>query len=128
MSDTLHQPKPPTKAKTQDHFSSSVVDSTFDNKSNTFFFGYDHNGPVILKIRLLNTALEMLKVEKQDKEKEREQVISERGPLLKLSGLSVQELQHLCRDLHHKIDVIDEERYDTAFKVSKNDKEVLKTE
>uniref|UniRef100_A0A8C1R586 Uncharacterized protein n=1 Tax=Cyprinus carpio TaxID=7962 RepID=A0A8C1R586_CYPCA len=92
--------------------------------SNTFFFGYDHNGPVILKIRLLNTALEMLKVEKQDKEKEREQVISERGPLLKLSGLSVQELQHLCRDLHHKIDVIDEERYDTAFKVSKNDKEI----
>uniref|UniRef100_A0A9J8A3Z0 Uncharacterized protein n=1 Tax=Cyprinus carpio carpio TaxID=630221 RepID=A0A9J8A3Z0_CYPCA len=66
----------------------------------------------------------MLKVEKQDKEKEREQVISERGPLLKLSGLSVQELQHLCRDLHHKIDVIDEERYDTAFKVSKNDKEI----
>uniref|UniRef100_A0A8C2IZL7 Uncharacterized protein n=1 Tax=Cyprinus carpio TaxID=7962 RepID=A0A8C2IZL7_CYPCA len=79
-------------------------------------------GPVILKIRLLNTALEMLKVEKQDKEKEREQVISERGPLLNLSGLS-KTLTSL-QDLHHKIDVIDEERYDTAFKVSKNDKEI----
>uniref|UniRef100_A0A672SE79 Uncharacterized protein n=1 Tax=Sinocyclocheilus grahami TaxID=75366 RepID=A0A672SE79_SINGR len=76
-----------------------------------------------LRIRLLNTALEMLKVEKQDKEKEREQVLSERVPPLHLSSLSVQELQHPCRDLHHKIDVIDEERYDIAIKVSKNDKE-----
>uniref|UniRef100_A0A672SG74 Uncharacterized protein n=1 Tax=Sinocyclocheilus grahami TaxID=75366 RepID=A0A672SG74_SINGR len=77
-----------------------------------------------LRIRLLNTALEMLKVEKQDKEKEREQVLSERVPPLHLSSLSVQELQHPCRDLHHKIDVIDEERYDIAIKVSKNDKEI----
>uniref|UniRef100_A0A671SUX0 Troponin I4a n=1 Tax=Sinocyclocheilus anshuiensis TaxID=1608454 RepID=A0A671SUX0_9TELE len=77
-----------------------------------------------LKIRLLNTALAMLKVEKQDKEKEREQVLSERVPPLHLSSLSVQELQHPCRDLHHKIDVIDEERYDIAIKVSKNDKEI----
>lgn len=33
-------------------------------------------------------------------------------------------LQDLCRDLHHKIDVVDEERYDIGLKVSKNDKEV----
>uniref|UniRef100_A0A672SED2 Uncharacterized protein n=1 Tax=Sinocyclocheilus grahami TaxID=75366 RepID=A0A672SED2_SINGR len=70
-------------------------------------------------IRLLNTALEMLKVEKQDKEKEREQVLSERVPPLHLSSLSVQELQTLLC-----IDVIDEERYDIAIKVSKNDKEI----
>uniref|UniRef100_A0A672SG60 Uncharacterized protein n=1 Tax=Sinocyclocheilus grahami TaxID=75366 RepID=A0A672SG60_SINGR len=72
-----------------------------------------------LRIRLLNTALEMLKVEKQDKEKEREQVLSERVPPLHLSSLSVQELQTLLC-----IDVIDEERYDIAIKVSKNDKEI----
>lgn len=51
-----------------------------------------------LKIRLLNTTLEMLR---QDKEKEREQVISERGPPLNLSGLSVQELQ--IQEMNQKI-------------------------
>lgn len=33
-------------------------------------------------------------------------------------------LQDLCKDLHHKIDVVDEERYDIGLKVSKNDMEV----
>lgn len=33
-------------------------------------------------------------------------------------------LQDLCKDLHHKIDVVDEEWYDIGLKVSKNDKEV----
>ncbi|KAB5571502.1 hypothetical protein PHYPO_G00225660 [Pangasianodon hypophthalmus] len=73
---------------------------------------------------MLNTAQEMLIVEKEEKKKEKEVTLSERVPPLKLSGLSVQELQDLCRDLHHKIDVIDEERYDFGVKVSKNDKEI----
>ncbi|XP_060784146.1 troponin I, slow skeletal muscle-like [Neoarius graeffei] len=73
---------------------------------------------------MLNTAQEMLKVEKEERKKEREVTLSERVPPLKLSGLSVQELQDLCRELHQKIDVIDEERYDIAVKVSKNDKEI----
>ncbi|XP_048014408.1 troponin I, slow skeletal muscle-like [Megalobrama amblycephala] len=77
-----------------------------------------------LKMRLLSTAMQMLIVEKQDKEKEREQVLSERIPPIKFSGLSVQELQELCKDLHHKIDVIDEERYDVSLKVAKNEKEI----
>ncbi|XP_053487675.1 troponin I, slow skeletal muscle-like [Ictalurus furcatus] len=73
---------------------------------------------------MLNTAQEMLIVEQEEKRKEKEVTLSERVPPLKLSGLSVQELQDLCRDLHHKIDVIDEERYDTGVKVSKNEKEI----
>lgn len=32
--------------------------------------------------------------------------------------------QTLCRELHQKSDAIDEERYDIAVKVGKNDKEV----
>ncbi|XP_056307761.1 troponin I, slow skeletal muscle-like [Danio aesculapii] len=76
-----------------------------------------------LKMRLLSTAMEMLMVEKRDKEKEREQTLSERIPQLKLSGLSAQELKELCKDLHQKTDVIDEERYDISIKVAKNDKE-----
>lgn len=33
-------------------------------------------------------------------------------------------LQTLCKDLHSKIDVVDEERYDIEAKVVKNNKEV----
>lgn len=32
--------------------------------------------------------------------------------------------QTLCKELHQKIDVVDEERYDIAVKVSKNEREV----
>ncbi|XP_047658556.1 troponin I, slow skeletal muscle-like isoform X2 [Tachysurus fulvidraco] len=77
-----------------------------------------------LKIKMLNVAQEMLMAEKEEKKKEREVTLSERIPPLKLSGLSLKELQDLCRDLHHKIDVIDEERYDIEVKVSKNEKEI----
>ncbi|XP_030622462.1 troponin I, slow skeletal muscle-like [Chanos chanos] len=77
-----------------------------------------------LKMRMLYTAQEMLIVEKEEKQKERDLTLSERVPPLQLSGLSVQELQDLCRDLHHKIDVVDEERYDIGVKVAKNDKEI----
>merc|ERR1712168_787575 len=37
---------------------------------------------------------------------------------------SMQELQELCREIHRKIDVIDEERYDLDLKVTKCDKEI----
>lgn len=33
--------------------------------------------------------------------------------------------QELCKDLHRKIDEVDEARYDLEAKVSKNEKEVL---
>lgn len=42
---------------------------------------------------MLNTAQEMLIVEQEEKRKEKEVTLSERVPPLKLSGLSVQELQ-----------------------------------
>lgn len=42
---------------------------------------------------MLNTAQEMLIVEKEEKKKDREVSLNERVPPLKLSGLSVQELQ-----------------------------------
>lgn len=32
--------------------------------------------------------------------------------------------QELCREIHHKIDKIDEERYDLDMKVTKTNKEV----
>lgn len=33
-------------------------------------------------------------------------------------------LQELCKELHRKIDVVDEARYDMEVKVVKNDQEV----
>ncbi|XP_058501266.1 troponin I, slow skeletal muscle-like [Solea solea] len=66
----------------------------------------------------------MLQEEKEQSEREKEVAMAERLPPLNLSGLSLQELQDLCKDLHHKIDVVDEERYDIGLKVSKNDTEM----
>lgn len=93
---------PPADHSLLGAFLSSSRDSALitKDKSNNFLLWYHNNGPVILKIRLLNTALEMLLVEKQDKEKEREQVLSERVPPLNFSGLSVQELQVQLNDLN----------------------------
>uniref|UniRef100_A0A3B4XSL0 Troponin I4b, tandem duplicate 2 n=1 Tax=Seriola lalandi dorsalis TaxID=1841481 RepID=A0A3B4XSL0_SERLL len=72
----------------------------------------------------LRFAAQMLQEDTQQKIKEREDALAERVPPLNLSGLSLQELQDLCKDLHHKIDVVDEEHYDIGLKVSKNDKEI----
>ncbi|KAM8860626.1 troponin I, slow skeletal muscle-like isoform 2-T2 [Synchiropus picturatus] len=69
-------------------------------------------------------ATGMLEKEREDKKREREATLSERLPPLQLSGLSLQDLQALCKELHHKIDVTDEERYDIEAKVLKNDKEI----
>uniref|UniRef100_A0A671VHB0 Troponin I4b, tandem duplicate 2 n=2 Tax=Sparus aurata TaxID=8175 RepID=A0A671VHB0_SPAAU len=76
------------------------------------------------QIRLLTVAAQMLQEETEQKIKEREATLAERVPPLSMSGLSLQELLDLCKDLHHKIDVVDEERYDTGLKVSKNDQEI----
>jgi len=57
-------------------------------------------------MRLLSTAMEMLIVEKQDKQKEREKVLSERIPPIKLSGLSVRELQVQLNQLNGSLSTI----------------------
>ncbi|XP_028815109.1 troponin I, slow skeletal muscle-like [Denticeps clupeoides] len=79
---------------------------------------------LLLKTKLLKKAGSMLAAEKEEKKQERESTLSERVPPLKLSGLSVQDLQTLCKDLHQKIDVVDEDRYDIESKVVKNEKEI----
>ncbi|KAG5845116.1 hypothetical protein ANANG_G00135440 [Anguilla anguilla] len=79
---------------------------------------------LFLKTKLLKKAAAMLDTEKEEKRVERENTLNERVPPLQLSGLSVQELQNLCKDMHRKIDVVDEERYDVAAKVAKNDMEI----
>ncbi|KAJ0069301.1 hypothetical protein NL108_003232, partial [Boleophthalmus pectinirostris] len=79
---------------------------------------------LFLKTKMLKKAVTMWENEKQIKKDERERVLSERVPALQISGFSLQELQNLCKELHQKIDVADEERYDIAAKVSINDQKV----
>ncbi|XP_062318187.1 troponin I, slow skeletal muscle-like [Osmerus eperlanus] len=79
---------------------------------------------LILKTILLKKAVSMLVSDIKEKKLERQNTLSERVPPLKLSSLSLQDLQGLCKELHHKIDAVDEERYDIAAKVAKNDKEI----
>uniref|UniRef100_A0A8C1WYJ6 Troponin I4a n=1 Tax=Cyprinus carpio TaxID=7962 RepID=A0A8C1WYJ6_CYPCA len=79
---------------------------------------------LFLKTKILKKASTLLAEEKEQKKIDREQTLSERLPPLKLSGLSIQDIQNLCKELHQKIDVVDEERYDFESKVVKNDKEI----
>ncbi|XP_048880462.1 troponin I4a [Brienomyrus brachyistius] len=73
---------------------------------------------------MLKKASAMLVAEEEKRKLEREQTLNERAPALRLSGLSVQDLQNLCKELHQKIDVVDEARYDIESKVAKNEIEI----
>lgn len=85
---------------------------------------YSATRRLLLKTKLLKKA-ENLLVEERDRQiAERETVLKEKAAPLKLSGLSVQELQDLCKDLHQKCDIVDEARYDIEVKVAKNEKEL----
>lgn len=66
----------------------------------------------------------MLVAEGEQKKQEKERVVKESFPPLQLSGLSVQELQDLCKELDRKVDVVDEARYDLEVKVVRNETEI----
>ncbi|XP_064423432.1 troponin I, fast skeletal muscle [Latimeria chalumnae] len=72
----------------------------------------------------------MLQIAKSELEKEaanriveKENYLTEHCPPLQ-RGSSVQELQDICKQLHGKIDAVDEERYDLDMKVQKSTKEI----
>ncbi|XP_061534032.1 troponin I, slow skeletal muscle-like [Phycodurus eques] len=73
---------------------------------------------------MMKKAMVMLENDKQVRRDERERTLTEKVPELQMSNLSTQELQNLCKELHQKIDVVDEDRYDIALKVAKNDIEL----
>lgn len=77
-----------------------------------------------LKIMLLNRAMEDLEREKQERLEEKNCYLKEKHPPLQLSGLSLEELQNLCKQLYSKIDTVDEERYDYEDKVKKHNKDI----
>ncbi|XP_058638019.1 troponin I type 2b (skeletal, fast), tandem duplicate 2 isoform X2 [Onychostoma macrolepis] len=100
------------------------------------FLKEEHNKPAImsekkmtssrrhhLKSLILGIAKDLLTAEEKRVEEERASYMEEKCPPLSLPG-SVQGLQDLCRELHQKIDVVDEERYDLSVKVTKSEKEI----
>ncbi|XP_056137473.1 troponin I, fast skeletal muscle-like isoform X2 [Lampris incognitus] len=76
-----------------------------------------------LKSLMLSIAKGLLEEEVKDQEEERRMYMAENCPSLSLPR-TMQELQELCREIHHKIEVTDEERYDLEMKVTKCNKEI----
>ncbi|XP_078276200.1 troponin I, slow skeletal muscle-like [Rhinoraja longicauda] len=77
-----------------------------------------------LKILMLSKAKEDLEREVDERYEEKEKFLAERVPALNFGSLSVTDLQNLCKELHDKIVIVDEERYDIEFKAGKNSYEI----
>ncbi|XP_034540669.1 troponin I, fast skeletal muscle-like [Notolabrus celidotus] len=76
-----------------------------------------------LKSLMLSIAKGILEDEEREQEQERRRYMDENCPAISMPR-NMQELQELAREIHHKIDVIDEERYNLEMKVSKTNKEI----
>ncbi|XP_042562252.1 troponin I, slow skeletal muscle-like isoform X2 [Clupea harengus] len=79
---------------------------------------------LMLKSLMVAKAKEDLEQEILDKEEEKQRYLAERVPPLKSSGLPFADLQKFCEELHVKIGVVDEERYDIEAKVNLNTREI----
>uniref|UniRef100_A0AAX7TTF8 Troponin I, skeletal, slow c n=1 Tax=Astatotilapia calliptera TaxID=8154 RepID=A0AAX7TTF8_ASTCA len=73
-----------------------------------------------LKILLLTRATEDLEAEKTANEEAKVRYLREKLPPLQLRGLNIDDLQKVCKEIHEKIHVVDEDRYDCEAKVLKN--------
>uniref|UniRef100_A0A3Q3QQZ9 Troponin I type 1b (skeletal, slow) n=1 Tax=Monopterus albus TaxID=43700 RepID=A0A3Q3QQZ9_MONAL len=67
--------------------------------------------PLMVQSLMVTKAKEELEQESLDKEEEKQRYLAERSPPLHTSSMSLAQLQ-----LHAKIDVVDEERYDIEIK------------
>ncbi|XP_070758442.1 troponin I type 1b (skeletal, slow) isoform X1 [Enoplosus armatus] len=79
---------------------------------------------LMLKSLMVAKAKEELEQEMEEKEEQKEKYLEEKSPPIQTSGMSLAELQTLCEELHAKIDVVDEERYDIEAKVLHNNREI----
>nr|XP_003220616.2 PREDICTED: troponin I, slow skeletal muscle isoform X1 [Anolis carolinensis] len=79
---------------------------------------------LLLKSLMLAKAKEEWEQEQIDKQGEKERYLAERITPLRTSGLSFAQLQDLCRELHEKVDIVDEERYDIEAKCNHNTREI----
>ncbi|XP_055439803.1 troponin I, slow skeletal muscle [Bubalus kerabau] len=79
---------------------------------------------LLLKSLMLAKAKECWEQEHEEREAEKKRYLAERIPALQTRGLSLSALQDLCRDLHAKVEVVDEERYDIEAKCLHNTREI----
>ncbi|XP_028925510.1 troponin I, slow skeletal muscle [Ornithorhynchus anatinus] len=79
---------------------------------------------LLLKSLMLAKAKECWEQEHLEREAEKERYLAERIPTLQTRGLSLSDLQDLCRELHEKVEVVDEERYDIEAKCVHNTREI----
>ncbi|XP_072589848.1 troponin I, slow skeletal muscle [Vulpes vulpes] len=79
---------------------------------------------LLLKSLMLAKAKECWEQEHEEREAEKARYLAERIPSLQTRGLSLSALQDLCRDLHAKVEVVDEERYDIEAKCLHNTREI----
>ncbi|KAG8567993.1 hypothetical protein GDO81_013856 [Engystomops pustulosus] len=77
-----------------------------------------------LKSLMLQIAKTEMEHEEEEKAQEKKRFLSEHCKPLQLSGLSLSELKDLCKELHARIEVVDEERYDMEVKVNKHITEI----
>ncbi|MGH0136866.1 UNVERIFIED_CONTAM: hypothetical protein FKN15_009578 [Acipenser sinensis] len=75
-----------------------------------------------LKSLMLQIAKTEIEKEESARAAEKVSYLNEKCPPLSL-GSGLKELQDLCKELHGKIDVVDEERYDLESKAKKSTKE-----
>ncbi|XP_078740982.1 troponin I, slow skeletal muscle-like, partial [Lampetra fluviatilis] len=78
----------------------------------------------MLKSLMLARAAEALEKEKVDRQNDKQNFMVEHVPEMSLSGVNLQQLMDLCREMHNKSEMVDEERYDIEFKVLKSNKEI----
>ncbi|CAM4685747.1 unnamed protein product [Caretta caretta] len=79
---------------------------------------------LLLKSLMLAKAKEAWEQDQVDKQAEKERYLAERITQLRTSGLSFSQLQDLCRELHEKVEIVDEERYDIEAKCIHNTREI----
>ncbi|XP_061687249.1 troponin I, slow skeletal muscle-like [Syngnathoides biaculeatus] len=79
---------------------------------------------LMLKSLMVAKAKEDLERELAEKEEQKAKYLEEKAPVLNINSMSSEELQKLCEELHSKIDVVDEERYDIEAKVMHNAREI----
>ncbi|XP_062402732.1 troponin I, fast skeletal muscle-like [Sardina pilchardus] len=76
-----------------------------------------------LKSLMLQIAAQRLEDETADIEAAKEQHLIDSCPTIP-DSCSLEELQKLCKELHQKIDKVDEDRYDAEAKITKQEKEI----
>uniref|UniRef100_UPI00358E64F6 troponin I, slow skeletal muscle-like n=1 Tax=Myxine glutinosa TaxID=7769 RepID=UPI00358E64F6 len=78
----------------------------------------------MLKSLMLAKAQEALDAQVEERANDKVRVLEERVQKIEPYGMSMVDLQSLCRKLHSKVESVDEERYDIEFKVTKADTEI----